>query len=312
MKITWTEGTRSKECSFDHTAVWLNGRVYVGGGRETIFLSSNSINCYDPDRDSWNSINIDYRDFAMTILDNKLVIVGGHAKEGGKKTEKIQTLNAANQLEGYNNLKMREARSHATAAGHQEILIVTGGKGEGNPEVILSSTELLHSKNGQLFECPDLCRDLPSCRFSPKSVIVDNTLYVLGGYHGGGDSKKVYTASLDSDTVLTQGLRWNTSSDETPFYASAPVSVNGTHLLIVGGYNRVEQKHIYTSNIHKPIDKKRINDNTEIIGRIPSARSYSAAVCTADNRLIVIGGYDDKSKSTNTVWIGSFARKPQS
>ena len=74
----------------------------------------------------------------------------------------------------------------------------------------------------------------------------------------------------------------------------------------------MEQKHIHTSNIHKPIDIKRINHNTEIIEHIPSARSNSAAVYTADNRLIVIGGYDDKSKITNTVWIGSFAREPQS
>ena len=284
----------------------------MGGGCETKFTSSHSINCYDPDKDSWNSINIDYRDFAMTILDNKLVIAGGHVKKSGKKTKKIQTLNAANQLEDYNNLKMMKARSHATAAAHQEILIVTGGKGEGNPEVTLSSTELLHSKNGQLVGSLDPRGDLPSKCYSLKSVIVDNILYVLGGfYYGNTASKAVYTASLD--TMLTQGLRWNTSnSDVTPFYASASVSVNGTHLLIVGGNITASDKLMYTDNIYKPIDNKRVNYRWEIIGHIPSARSNSAAVCTADNRVIVIGGYDDKSKITNTVWIGSFAREPQS
>ena len=285
----------------------------MGGGSKTKYKSSHSINCYDPEIGSWNSIKIGYRDFAMTTLDNKLVIAGGHAKKGGAKTNKIQTFNAANQLEDYNNLMMMKARSHATAAGHQEILIVTGGKGEGNPEVILSSTELLHSKDGQLVGSLDLCSDLPSCRFSLKSVIVGNTLYVLGGFHGGGASNTVYTASLN--TVIAQGLRWNKSSDKTPFCACTPVSVNGTHLLIVGGNNgefSTFKKTIYTSNIYKPIDKKGINDRWEIIGHIKSARSNSAAVCTADNRVIVIGGKDDNSRITNTVWIGSFAREPQS
>ena len=235
----------------------------MGGGRKTIFSSSNSINCYDPDRDSWNFINIDYRDFAMTTLDNKLVIAGGHAKESGKKTKKIQTLNAANQLKDYNNLKMMKARSHATAAGHQEILIVTGGKGKGNPEVTLSSTELLHSKDGHLVGSLDPRGDLPSKCHSLKSVIVDNILYVLGGfYSGGSDSKAVYTASLDT---VTQGLKWNKPPGKTPFYASAPVSVNGTHLLIVGGYKN--DKH--TSDIHK---LNKVSHSWEAIGHIPSAR----------------------------------------
>ena len=229
MKITWTEGTPSEKGSFKHTAVWLNGRVYLGGGSENEYTSSYNINCYDPDRNLWNSINIGYRNFAMTTLDNKLVIAGGHAKESGKKTKKIQTLNAANQLKGYNNLKMMKARSHATAAAHQEILIVTGGKGKGNPEVTISFTELLHSKNGQLYECRNQHRPC----YSPKSVIVDNILYVLGGFDEHNyPSKAVYTAPLD--TVLTLGLKWNNYSDQTPFYASTPVSVNGTRLLIVG------------------------------------------------------------------------------
>ena len=296
MKITWTEGTPSEKGSFNHTAVWLNGRVYLGGGSENEYTSSYNINCYDPDRNLWNSINIGYRNFAMTTLDNKLVIAGGHAKESGKKTEKIQTLNAANQLKDYNSLKI--ARSHAMAAGYREILIVFGGKGEGNST--LSSTELLHGKTCQLYEC----RDRLEPRYSPKSVIVDNILYVLGGFDQHNyPSESVYTLPLD--TVFIQELKWDIPSDQTPFYDSTPVSVNGTHLLIVGGYKKVQGNRTYTSNIHKPIDKKRIIHNREIIGHIPLARSNSAAVCTADNRIIVIGGENDKRQITNTVWIGS-------
>ena len=43
----------------------------------------------------------------------------------------------------------------------------------------------------------------------------------------------------------------------------------------------------------------------EAIGHIPSGRDGSAAVSTVDNRIIVIGGWNDRNGVTNTVWIGS-------
>ena len=110
-------------------------------------------------------------------------------------------------------------------------------------------------------------------------------------------STVVFTASLD--TLSTHQLKWNTHQD-TPWRNSAPVSVNGTHLLIVGGYKVTEGT--VTSDIHK---LNKVSHSWEAIGHIPSARSKAAAVSTADNRIIVIGGDNDKSEITNTVWIGS-------
>ena len=69
----------------------------------------------------------------------------------------------------------------------------------------------------------------------------------------------------------------------------------GTHLLIVGGFKSKR----YSSDVHK------LNKVWEAIGHIPSARQSSAAVSTADNRVIVIGGRNDKREFTNTIWIGS-------
>ena len=83
---------------------------------------------------------------------------------------------------------------------------------------------------------------------------------------------------------------------------SAPVSVNGTHLLIIGGYRHTGGKATFTSDIHK---LNKVSHSWEAIGHIPSARCESAAVSTADNRVIVIGGGNDKYEDTNTVWIGS-------
>ena len=85
---------------------------------------------------------------------------------------------------------------------------------------------------------------------------------------------------------------------------SAPVSVNGTRLLIVGGVKGTGGKVTVTSE--SDICKlNKVNHSWEAIGHIPSARSRSAAVSIADNRVIVIGGENDKREVTNTVWIGS-------
>ena len=276
--------------SYYHTAVWLNGLVYVGGGIEAGYKESYIINCYDPVNDSWSSsINTTYSYFAMTTLNNKLVTAGGWDRSD-KRTAQVLTLDAG-QLKDHS--KMITSRSHATAAGHHGMLIITGGVDDNYKT--LSSTELFDSNNGQWYKCSDL----PQPHYKLQSVIVDNMLYLLGGINKNGYSPAVSTAPLD--TLSTHQLKWNTHQD-TPWGCSAPVSVNGTHLLIVGGYKGTGGKTTVTSDIHK---LNKASHSWEAIGHIPSARCRSAAVSTADNRLIVIGGVNDKNEITSTVWIGS-------
>ena len=131
-----------------------------------------TINSYDLVNNSWSSpINTPYCDFAMTTLNNKLLTAGGYDKSY-KRTNQILTMDAG-QLKNYT--KMITARSHATAAGHQGMLIITGGKDDN--AMTLSSTELFDSNNGQWYRC----RDLPQPHLSLTSVVVDNILYLLGG-----------------------------------------------------------------------------------------------------------------------------------
>ena len=275
----------------DHTAVWLNGLVYVGGGFETGLNPSYTINCYDPVNNSWSSpINTPYCDFAMTTLNNKLLIAGGQNKSY-KITNQILTMDAG-QLKNYT--KMITARAAATATGHQGMLIITGGMDDKYKR--LSSTELFDSSNGQWY----VTNDLPQPHFSLQSVIVDNILYLLGGANKDDKySPAVFTAPLD--TLSRHQLKWNTHQD-IPWRRSAPVSVYGTHLLIVGGVKKIGYEFTRTSDVYK---LNKVSHSWEAIGHIPSAREGSAAVSTADNRVIVIGGLNDKGEVTNTVWIGS-------
>ena len=290
MNIKWEEGAPAPVRCVDHTAMWLNGLVYVGGGIETGLNPSYTINCYDPVNNSWSSpINTPCCNFAMTTLNNKLLIAGGKDKSY-KITNQILTMDAG-QLKNYT--KMITARAAATATSHQGMLIITGGWDDKYNK--LSSTELFDSSNGQWY----VTNDLPQPHFSLQSVIVDNILYLLGGLNKDDKlSTAVFTAPLD--TLSRHQLKWNTHQD-TPRCRSAPVSVYGTHLLIVGGSKQID-KFARTSDVYK---LNKVNHSWEAIGHIPSARSLSAAVSTADNRVIVIGGVNDKGELTNTVWIGS-------
>jgi len=272
--------------------VWLNDQVYVGGGRRGVFDASYTINCYDPVSNTWGSpINTPYCNFAMTTLNNTLLIAGGK-DNNNKETNQMLTMHAG-QLKNY--AKMLTARSDSTAIGHQKMLIITGGKDDkGNK---LSSTELFDSNKKKWYIRG--CSDLLQPHYELQSVIVDNNLYLLGGFSK--DSKaslEVFIAPLD--TLSIYQLNW-TAYQDAPWCLSAPVSVYDTHLLLVGGHSRIEG--ISTSDVVYKLNK--VSHSWEAIGRIPSAREAAAAVSIANNRIIVIGGLNDKGQCTNTVWIGS-------
>ena len=290
MNIKWENGAAAPVHCALHTAVWLNGLVYVGGIFEAGWKDSYAIYCYDPVDDSWDSpINTPYCYFAMTVLNDNLLTVGGRDKVD-KKTNQVLMMDGG-QLRSYT--RMSAARSSATAVGHQGMLIITGGIDDKNET--LSSTELYDSNSGYWH----ICDKLPRAHYRLQSAIVDNILYLLGGYNDDGVSPAVFAAPLD--TLPKHQLRWNAKQD-TPWCHCAPVSVCGTHLLTVGGDGEKDNEVILTSDIYK---FNKAGQSWEVIGHIPAVRESSAVVSTNDNKLIVIGGRDFKEFCTNTVWIGS-------
>ena len=279
-----------------HTAVWCGGKVYIGGGNEASVgtsygTGSYRIDIYSPTNSSWSSspINTSYHHFAMTILNNQLITAGGRDRSL-EVTNKIFSLDGDHLKE---HTRMITPRSEATAAGHHGTLIITGGKDE--QYRTLATTELFNSTNGQWYTTTDL----PLPHFWLDSMIADNILYLLGGCNKGDKlSPAVFAAPLD--TLSSHKLQW--SSQDTPWCHSTPVSIQTKHLLTVCGVKKTGSDYVYTSDIYK---FNKVSHSWEVIGEIPSARSGSAAVSVADNKIVVVGGYDDKRHFTNTVWIGS-------
>ena len=277
-----------------HTAVLLGGSVYVGGGfvgrSINDYQDSYRLDVYNLTTNQWSSspITTPYCWFALTVLDDKLVTAGGLIKNE-EVVKKVLVLNAG-QWKDYS--EMPTARSCATAVGYHSMLIVVGGeiKVEGILTAI-STTELLDTTNG----CWYTCNNLPSPHQQMKAAIMNDKLYLLGGFDKHGEpSPQVFVASLD--TLLTHQFNWQLAPN-TPWCCSAPVVLYNKFLLTVGGCQQSNTSEAYIFNPSTGQWKHLTN--------IPAARSGPAVVGVADS-ILVIGGVTNENKSSNTIWIGVF------
>jgi len=287
-----------------HTAVLLNELVYVGGGYESDMRGSYRIDAYNPVENLWNSpINSPQNFFAMTVLNDHLVIAGGEDKTW-EITDKLFVMDTG-QLKEYSTT-LRAPRKLATAIGHKKMLIIVGGEDRKHRK--LASTDLLDTSTMQWFTCSDL----PQPHYWLQSVILDNTIYLLGGLDKDGNhSPMVFAAHLD--TLSSHQLKWAYSPDlDTPWCSSAPVSINDERLVVVGGIKKIDENTKQNVKIKSKLElttnvynlNKAIH-NWQAIGTIPLARYALTAISLSDNRIILFGGNDDTGHYTSNVWISS-------
>ena len=282
-----------------HNAVLLGGNVYVGGGLEGTSVSdgqdSYRLDVYNLTTNQWSPSPIitPYCSFAMTVLDDKLVIAGGVTKND-EVVKKVLVLNTG-QWDDYS--EMPTARHAPTAVGYNYMLIVVGGgiKVEGK-WIRVSTTELLDTTNG----CWYTCNNLPSPHQQLKAVIMNNILYLLGGVDKDvKPSPQVFVASLDN--LSTHQLNWQSVPD-TPWHLSAPVVLYNKFLLAVGG----RQPSDFTSQTYEVHALNPPTGQWKYLANIPAARHFPAAVSMGD-RIIIIGGMTNKNTEySKTVWIGLF------
>ena len=305
--IKWEELAPLPVCRAGHTAVLFDGVVYVGGGFEGT-SDSNKHDCYRLDvynlaNNQWSPspITTPYKWFAMTVLDDKLVIAGGRTKSN-EVVKKVLMLNGG-QWKDYS--EMPTARYSATAVGYHSMLIVAGGgvkvKEIWTRAIVhnfyygflsrVSTTELLDTTSG----CWYTCSNLPSPHQQMKAVIMNDKLYLLGGYDKDlKSSLQVFVASLD--ILSTHQLNWQ-SAVNSPWYGSAPVVMYNKLVLTIGGE---QQSNTSEVNFFDPS-----TGEWKYLTNIPAASRSVAAVGVADN-VIVIGGVTTDNKYSNKVWIGRY------
>ena len=301
-KVKWEEVAFLTVGRMTCLAVLLHGSVYVGSGLQGSGINDHQ-NCYRLDvynisTNRWDlsPITTPYHAYGMTVLDNKLITVGGFVSDSDEVTNKVLLLDAG-QWKDYS--EMPTARSCATAVGYHSMLVVLGGKAEVKGEwTVVPTVEVLDTTNG----CWYTCNDLPTPHYQLQAAILNNTLYLLGGFNvQRQSSSRVFSASLE--TLSTHQLKWQSVTD-TPWHFSCPVVLSRKFLLVVGG-SPPSDPTIQSNEVHA------LNPSTglwELITNIPVPTRGPAAVGVADNKIIVLGGTIGSKQrlfSTN-VWIGTF------
>ena len=310
VKVTWEQVTHLPVGRSAHTAVLLHGSVYVGGGFEGKTNATRK-DCYRLDiynvyTKRWDPSPITTPQcvFAMTVLDEKLIIAGGWTNSG-KITNKVFVLNRGQWI---NYSELPTARAHTTAVACNSTMIVVGGEGLINGScTVLPTTELLDTTNG----CWYTCDDLPVPHLQLKGKIINSALYLLGGIQDGKPypqakpfpqvkpSPQVFIASLDN--LSSHQLKWKSLPD-SPWCCLTPAVLYNNFLLTVGGRQ--------PSNVARKTNEVcAFNPSTGLwtqIANIPKAVTFPGMADVADDILIMMGGANIQGEYLRDTYIGQF------
>ncbi len=261
-------------------SVEINGTVYVGGGypdREVMAYNTQSCQWHTlPPYSTWA--------FAMTTINNKLVLVGGSNRDYTDSSELGEWQPDSNQWT-HPFPPMPTPRYGPSATSYKHWLVVAGGY----LGVCLQAVEVFDVSNMQWSTGPST----PTPWFRMKSTTLGDIWYLMGGrYEDVGLSSDVYSVSLEvlvSHSSSDSSNIWNKLLSLNCFW-SCPLNIGGS-LLAVGGMDMKSEKPVSTIQCYVP------ETNTWVqAGQLPHAVHNCTCIMTSD-KVHVMGGYDGMNKS---------------
>ena len=271
-------------------SVVVQGKVYVGGG-EPGYGNDNSyiVMEYDIRSGKWAKLlpyNILY--FAMTVINNKLVLVGGWELGHSRKMLGVWRAESTEWTHPYPD--MPTARSSSSAVVHHEWLVVAGGWGG---ERKVSSVEVMNTDTKQWFAGPPT----PIPWMGMKTAIVGDTCYFMGAAHG--TISWIYHVPLPALISRVHSQESTEKDNEhqkiwktipkSPNTHSAPLSISG-YLLSVGGVE---------TSIYLYTDEKWVK-----VGDLPTPQRHCTCAVMREEEIIVAGG--GITYFSASVFIGHF------
>ena len=298
IQLTWRCGP-DMPFSMDSSvqSVHASGTVYVGGGNVDSHFSDNYyiVMAYDTTSGKWATLPpYQARWFAMTTINDQLVLVGGSGHDGGTcMVLGVWRKDSEEWIQPYPD--MPTPRSSCSAVVYHHWLVVAGGWGADRR---LSSVEVMNTDTKQWYAGPPA----PIAWSSMKTAIAGDTCYFMGGWiHGGCATSKVYSISLPA---LVSQLKSARSAKDTqtwkelpqlPVTHAAPLSISGS-LLAVGGMDETENQ-LNTFYLYQPDDARK----WEKIAYMPTRRSVCTCVMTTNSEILVGGGWDDGPLATTEI-----------
>ena len=305
LQLDWRRGPDIPFSMCDYIqSVEVEGTVYVGGGWTGRREDRRTVMAYNPQSCNWHALPpYSATRFAMTTINNKLVLVGGYHNRSA--VDQLGLWQTDNNQWTRPFPPMPTSRYCPSATSYKHWLVVAGGYthiGIGRiTDNSLSTVEVLDVHNKQWSTGPST----PAPWYSMMSTIVGDTWYLMGGTCGGMKTVDVYNASLDSlvSQLTPNNLKnavWNKIS-EHKHYHSSPLNIGGTLLAAGGCHNHTTA---VSSSIHRYVPE---TEEWVVAGDLPCALHTCTCTVIAD-RLYVFGGYDGK-KGVSSTYYCSFSRK---
>ena len=285
LKLSWRRGPDMPFVMSGYVqSVVVEGTVYVGGG-DAGYGSDNDyiVMTYDISTGKWATLPpYRARAFAMTAINNQLVLVGGKEQDYNQiKVLGVWDSNIKQWTHPYT--EMLTARTSCSAVVYKEWLVVAGGYRF--PGTYLSSVEIMNTNTKQWYAGPPT----PTLWSCMRTAVVGDKCYFMGGLISRDSKDKVYTVSL---SALTSGLTskeprinkspmWNEISGLKLIY-STPLSISGS-LIAVGGAkdsNKSTSIHLYQPDTVKWVK----------VGDLPTPRWDCISAMITDKEMLVSGG----------------------
>ena len=254
--------------------------MYVGGGSAMLVKNSYIVMTYNIISQEWSQLpQYTARWFAMTVIHNKLTLVGGRDRNN-RETNVLGMWDADGRKWTHPYTPMLTPRCISSAAVYRQWLIVAGGLCGGTTT---PSVEVLDISSNQWYRAPST----PVPRYSMSSAVVGDTWYLMGGLCDGRRIDQVYSVSL---SVLISRINnvneriWNTICS-LGLYQSTPVCM-GESLLAVGGMKSQSFEVVSTILHYTPASDGQWTE----VGQLPIPSFDDICTMTSNSRILVAGG----------------------
>ena len=291
LPLQWRRGKDLPIGIYRNNAVVLNGRVCIGGGDWSAHSSEYIVQQYSPESGEWSKLpNAPVRGFAMTSLNDQLVLAGG-----GGDHDKITVWDSGRGKWGHPYPPMPTGRPLSAAVGYQNYLIVACGCTFQSNRI--DTVEVLDSSSGRWYSA----QPLPMEGHTISSVVVGDRWYLssFGGWKG--YQPHVFCAHLPTlISSATSAAHANAASiwqelPTPPVDRSTLLALQG-HLLLVGGSGRVQKLHRYDPEARQ----------WRVCGQLPVGMDGPSCAVLPSGELMVAGGrVMGETGFSKQMWLGN-------
>ena len=282
-------------------SVVVQGRLYVGGGFDDLGSDNNyTVMEYDISSGAWTTLP-PYRAcyFAMTVIKNQLVLVGGKERDAGE-SKVLGVWGAGRKAWTHPYPDMPTARQGSSALVHHQWLVVAGGWAPGE---CVSCVEVLNTESKQWYAGPPT----PTPWTNMKTAVVGDVGYCMGGYVTGSATSQVYGVCMS--TLISHITSTASSGPDREIWKeipglqlthSTPLSIRGA-LLAVSGMDK--GKAVTGIHLYHPDTGEWVK-----VGDLPSPCRDCTCAMIGDREMLVAagtaGGWVQRLKSVHLALIG--------